>query len=93
MNNEKNENLSCFDLMLVYRKELRQAKEEIKRSRELVDEAIEVLLKRTGTKKSDIIRPALIRWSMNNLDLLSEEEYEYFKPIIDYNNAHKEEWK
>ena len=68
-------------------------KEEIKRSRELVDEAIEVLLKRTGTKKSDIIRPALIRWSMNNLDLLSEEEYEYFKPIIDYNNAHKEEWK
>ena len=68
-------------------------KEEIKRSRELVDEAIEVLLKKTGTKKSDILRPALIRWSMNNLDLLSEEEYEYFKPIIDYNNAHKEEWK
>ena len=34
MNNEKNENLSCFDLMLVYRKELRQAKEEIKRLQE-----------------------------------------------------------
>lgn len=67
-------------------------KEEIKKSKELVDEAIEVLLKKTGTKKNDIIRPALIRWSMHNLDLLTEEEYEYFKPIIDYNNAHKEEW-
>lgn len=55
-------------------------------------EAIEVLLKKTGTKKSDVINRALIRWSMNNLDLLTEEECEYFKPIIDYNNAHKEEW-
>lgn len=67
-------------------------KEEIKKSKELVDEAIEVLLKKTDTKKSDVVNRALVRWSMNNLDLLTEEEYEYFKPIIDYNNAHKEEW-
>lgn len=67
-------------------------KEEVKRSKELVDEAIELLLKKTNTKKEDVIKPALIRWSMNSLHLLTEEEYEYFKPIIDYNNAHKEEW-
>lgn len=34
MIDKKTENLSCFDLMLVYRKELRQAKEEIKRLQE-----------------------------------------------------------
>ena len=79
-------------LQIITKLKFMATKEEIKRSKELVDEAIEVLLKKTGTKKEDVIRPALIRWSMHNLDLLTEEEYEYFKPIIDYNNAHKEEW-
>lgn len=67
-------------------------KDEIKQSRELVDEVIEILLKKTKTKKEDVVNPALIRWTMNNLYHLTPEEYEYFKPIIDYNNAHKKEW-
>lgn len=49
-------------------------KEEIKRSKELVDEAIEVPLKKTGTKKFIFSRIALKRWAQDKVDLFDKEE-------------------
>jgi hypothetical protein len=59
-----------------------EKKEMKKKSKELSDEAITILLKRAGITKNDIYNIALKNWIAKNLDLFTPLERQKYNQII-----------
>jgi hypothetical protein len=60
-----------------------QEKQEMKKkSKELHDEAITLLLKRAGITKNEVYSVALNNWVAKNLDLFTSSERQKYKQII-----------
>jgi hypothetical protein len=59
-----------------------EKQEKKKKSKELHDEAITILLKRAGITKNDVYNVALKNWVAKNLDLFTPSEHQKYSQFI-----------
>jgi hypothetical protein len=57
-------------------------KTNLKQRNSLINEAIDLLLKRAGVSKKDIYDDALKSWANSNIDLLTPAERQRYKSVI-----------